>query len=163
MQRRLLLFPLLILILSGCQSEIPFLRKVSIQEQLLVEVRKQIALGDTVSARRGLDQLIAAAPQQTVTDEALFRRAIFALNEEDGAALILLNRLQQQFSESIWNHQAAPLKSYLVRVKTLKDRQRELASLKSLNLSLHKDNRELRQTLEKLKALDLELEQKIRR
>lgn len=38
-----------------------------------------------------------------------------------------------------------------------------MKTLRDLNLSLSRDNRDLRQTIERLKNLDIELEQKIKR
>ena len=75
----------------------------------------------------------------------------------------LLERLKADFPRSIWTQQSAPLIAYLAGVKTLRDRQREVKTLKELNLSLSRDNREMRQSIERLKSLDLELEQKIKR
>jgi hypothetical protein len=75
----------------------------------------------------------------------------------------LLDRLKNEFPRSLWAHQAAPLGVYLAGVKTLRDRQREVKTLKELNLSLSRDNREMRQSMERLKSLDLELELKIKR
>ena len=51
----------------------------------------------------------------------------------------------------------------LTGIRTLRDRQREVRTLKELNLSLSRDNREMRQSIERLKSLDLELEKKIKR
>jgi hypothetical protein len=45
----------------------------------------------------------------------------------------------------------------------LRVKQRELRNLRSQNLSLGRDNKEMRQSIERLKQLDLELEQKIRK
>jgi len=53
--------------------------------------------------------------------------------------------------------------SHLQEVLTLRGVQRELKSLRNQNLSLSHDNKELRQSIERLKQLDMELEQKIRR
>ena len=71
--------------------------------------------------------------------------------------------LRIDFPKSIWSHQAAPLDAYLAGIKALRDRQREVKTLKELNLSLSRDNREMRQSIERLKSLDLELEKKIKR
>jgi hypothetical protein len=126
-----------------------------------------LKLGKEQQARELLEKVVAAPPISGVTDEALFRLALLNIREEVGKspvrALSLLERLENEFPRSIWTHQAAPLVSYLTSIKFPRDKQRELKTLKDLNLSLSRDNRELRQTIEKLNVLDMELEQKIKR
>lgn len=123
--------------------------------------------GDEQSARDLFEQVVEGPSRIGVTDEALFRLALLHLREEGGKgatrAMELLERLKTEFPKSLWTRQAAPLGGYLASVKTLRDRQREIKALKELNLSLSRDNRELRQSIERLKSLDLELEQKIKR
>lgn len=151
---------------SGCQTlenSLSFTSHTPLQKQILDDARMKLALHDEAGARLGLQQVVAAAPLPGVTDEALFRLALFSLQEDTSSATMLLERLNREFPASAWNHQAEPLRRYLAQVRNLKERQHELATLKALNLSLHKDNRELKQTLERLKTLDLELEQRIRR
>src|SRR6185369_10983548 len=93
-----------------------------------------------------------APPVIGVTDEALFRLALLHLGDEGSKGAVraqaLLERLREEFPQSSWTHQAAPLATYLAGAKTLRDRQRELKTLRDLNLSLSRDNRELRQSLE---------------
>lgn len=117
---------------------------------------------------RSLLELVVDGPERSgVTDEALFRLSLLYLRDEGnrGAsrAQELLEQLRTDFPASIWAHQSAPLVAYLSGVRALRDRQREVKTLKELNLSLSRDNREMRQSLEKLKSLDLELEKKIKR
>ena len=123
--------------------------------------------GNEQGARELLERVVEASPIKGITDEAYFRLALLSLRDEGGKgtarAQILLERLANEFPQSIWTRQAEPLSFYLQGVKTTRDRQRELRTLRELNLSLSRDNRDLRQTLERLKNLDLELEQKIRR
>jgi hypothetical protein len=101
-----------------------------------------------------------------VTDEALFRLSVLYLRDEGNKgtvrALELLERLKNEFPRSLWARQAAPLSVHLAGVKTLHDRRHEVNTLKELNLSLSRDNREMHQTIERLKSLDLELERKIK-
>ena len=102
-----------------------------------------------------------------VTDEALFRLALLSLRENGDKGFqrsqTLLERLAGKYPDSIWTRQSAPLLSHLAEVRVLRNRQRGLKTMKELNLSLSRDNRELRQSLEQLKQLDLELEQRIKR
>ena len=122
--------------------------------------------GKEQEARDLLELVIAGPPRGGVTDEALFRLSLLYLRDEGGKAertQEVLERLTGEFPRSIWAHQAAPLAAYLTGVRTLRDRQREVKTLKELNLSLSRDNREMRQSIERLKSLDLELEKKIKR
>jgi hypothetical protein len=117
---------------------------------------------------RDLFELVVAGPQRSgVTDEALFRLSLLYLRDDGGKGTIraqdALDRLRTDFPQSIWSHQGAPLDAYLTGIRTLRDRQREVKTLKELNLSLSRDNREMRQSIERLKSLDLELEKKIKR
>lgn len=114
-----------------------------------------------------LELVVAGSPLSGVTDEALFRLALLYLPEDGGKGTVrtqeLLERLIDKFPHSIWAHQGAPLAAYLTGVRTLRDKRREVKTLKELNLSLSRDNREMRQSMERLKSLDLELEKKIKR
>lgn len=168
----LVLLPLL----CGCSQ---FGRKVSVatehsvttsvpdQERRFAGALEFLRAGDEQAARGMFERVVAAPSRKGVTDEALFRLAVLYLRDEGGneagRAQELLERLRNEFPRSLWAHQAAPLGVFLAGVKTLRERRREVKILKELNLSLSRDNRELRQSIERLKSLDLELEQKIKR
>ena len=141
--------------------------KVSEQERTFADSLAFLRLGSEQAAKDLLEKVVASAPVKGITDEAIFRLALLQLGDESSKgvqrASTLLNRLKSEYPRSIWTHQSAPLASYLTGTRILHDKQRELKTLKDLNLSLHRDNRDLRQTLERLKNLDLELEQKILR
>lgn len=113
--------------------------------------------------RRVVDESILAG----VTDEAIFRLALLNLRDENGKgekrAAELFDRLFSEFPGSIWSRQAAPLAMYVKETIALRARKRELNVLRNQNLSLSRDNKDLRQSIERIKNLDLELEQKIRR
>lgn len=140
---------------------------VSDQERRLTSALEFLRTGKEQEARDLLELVLAAPPRNGVTDEALFRLSLLYLREEGGKGpertQELLERLQAEYPLSTWTYQGAPLASYLTGVRTLKDRQREIRTLKELNLSLSRDNREMRQSIERLKSLDLELEKKITR
>ena len=123
--------------------------------------------GRKQDARDLLELVVAGPPRNGVTDEALFRLSLLYLPDDSGKGTVqtqeLLERLIDEFPGSIWAHQGAPLAAYLTGVRTLRDKQREVRTLKELNLSLSRDNREMRQSIERLKILDLELEKKIKR
>lgn len=139
----------------------------SAEERNLEAGRTQLRAGNVQSARNLLEKVVEGVPVVGVTDEALFRLALLSLKEDGGKGLlraeVLLERLAEKYPESIWTRQSAPLLAHLAEVKALRNRQRELKSLKEHNLSLSRDNKEMRQSLEQLKQLDLELEQRIKR
>lgn len=123
--------------------------------------------GNEPEARDLLEQVIAGPPRRGVTDEALFRLSLLYLRDDvdkgTERSQELLERLSLEYPTSIWAHQGAPLAAYLIGVRTLRDKRREIRTLKELNLSLSRDNREMRQSIERLKILDLELDKKIKR
>ena len=123
--------------------------------------------GKEQQARAALERVVEAPPLGGVTDEALFRLALLHFNDDGGRdtarARSLLERLKYEYPKSLWSHQAAPLTAYLASAGTLRDKDREIRTLRQLNLSLSRDNKELHQSLERLKSLDKELEQRIRR
>ncbi len=115
-----------------------------------------------------LFELVVAGPQTPgISDEALLRLALIQLRDSRiksvARAEKLLDRLKKEYPKSIWRYQAEPLIAFLENSSELRKNQRELKNLRELNVSLTRNNRELRQTIERLKELDIELEQKIRR
>lgn len=123
--------------------------------------------GNEQGAKELFERVVAAHHIKGITDEAMFRLALLELRDESTKnvqkAYQMLDQLKSEYPHSIWTRQAAPLAAFLAGSKTTRDKQRELKTLKELNLSLSRDNRDLRQTIEKLKSLDVELEQKIQR
>jgi hypothetical protein len=137
------------------------------QERRFAGALELLRTGKMQESRDLLEQVVAGPSRSGVTDEALFRLSLLYLRDDGGKgsarSLELLERLSGEFPRSIWSHQAAPLAEYLTAVRSLRDRQREVRTLKEMNLSLSRDNREMRQSIERLKSLDLELEKKIKR
>lgn len=123
--------------------------------------------GNEAVARDLLRRVVDEPSQAGVTDEAIFRLALLILRDENGKgekrAAELFDRLLSDFPGSIWSRQAAPLALYVKETTALRAHTRELKVLRNQNLSLSRDNKELRQSIERIKNLDLELEQKIRR
>jgi hypothetical protein len=140
---------------------------ISEQERSFAGALEYLKAGKEQQARELLERVVALPPISGITDEALFRLALLSTREETGRvatrAQSLLEQLENGFPTSAWTSQAAPLAAYLAGVRIPRDRQKELRTLRDHNLSLSRDNRELRQTIERLKSLDLELDQKIRR
>lgn len=151
---------------TGCAALLR-ISGLSEQDRTLAAAMEQLRNSNEARARELLEQLIADTPVAGVTDEALFRLALLSLRDETGKVAgrtqQLLERLATDYPESLWNRQSVPLSAHLAEVKALRAKQRELKALRDTNLSLSRDNKELRQNLERLKQLDLELEQKIKR
>ena len=147
-------------------------QEVSEKRQNLAKAVDMIRAGQEREASYFLELVIDDSREDGVTDEALFRLAILKLNDgELGAgksSIALLDKLRRSYPASVWTRQAAPLQSYLKGVHNIRNREREVNTLREKNLSeknlsLSRDVHGLRQTIERLKALDLELEQKIKR
>jgi hypothetical protein len=140
---------------------------VNSQERIFAGALEFLRSGREQEARDAFERVLEGPSRSGVTDESLFRLALLLLRDTGGRGTArtqeLLERLQSEYPHSIWSSQSAPLALYLSGVKVLRDRQREMKTLKELNLSLSRDNREMRQSIERLKSLDLELEQKIKR
>jgi len=141
--------------------------RISGQELAFATALGHLRRGNEADARAELERVVAAPPLAGVSDEALFRLALLVLHDAGDKGLqhsqLLLTRLKSEFPDSIWTHQAAPLEDLLDSTRSLRSRQRELKSLREQNLSLSRDNKELRQSIERLKNLDVELELKIKR
>lgn len=131
----------------------------SAQENKLDRAVTLLKQGKT-SAAEGLLSAICAGPGVAgVTDEALFRLSLLQLGsgqEKNGVtqALHTLERLRKEYSNSPWAPMAASLIEFLASADDLRQQGRKL---KELNLSLTKENKELRQSIDQLKTLELEL------
>ncbi|WP_298273279.1 tetratricopeptide repeat protein [Geobacter sp.] len=169
---RLLLIAAMLGTMTACttlQKTIELQRQRSLQEERLETARTLLLKGDTDGAVRQLRAVVAAKKIKGVTDEALFRLALLTIpedfdREEFTQAANLLERLRKEFPSSIWTAQAAPLASFLTefpsRLQASTELRRQIKSLKDVNLSLTRENKELRLNIEKLKILDVELEKK---
>ena len=149
---------------AGAPADVSAVRD---QERRFAGALEFLRMGREPEARDLLEQVVSGPPRSGVTDEALFRLSLLYLRDDNGKGTVrtqeLLDRLTEEFPGSIWTYQGAPLASYLTGIRMMRDRQREVRTLKELNLSLSRDNREMRQSIERLKSLDLELEKKIKR
>ena len=137
------------------------------QERNFAGALEFLRIGNEEAALGLLERVINAPPVVGITDEAMFRMALFALRDEAGKnterSKALLLRLKNEYPHGIWTAQSIPLSLFLEEVKTIRSHERELKKMRSLNLSLTSENRELHQIIERLKVLDIELEQKNRR
>lgn len=131
------------------------------QEQKLTAAVQQLREGNIKTATILLTAICAEPGVTGVTDEALFRLGLLYLKAppENDAPVDqhAFERLQREYPASPWTRQATPLIHLL---SAINETQRQNRSMKALNLSLTKENRELRQSMEKLKHLDMELENK---
>lgn len=150
----------LLLLLSGCASVMPLLPG---SEGRLAEANARIAEGRDQEAKRILNQLASAKQPSRVTDEALFHLALLQLRDEQEGpttARATLEKLSRRSNAGLWGVEGGTL---LRLIRSGEEARRQTRSLKDLNHSLTKENRELRLNIEQLKALDLQLEQKSRR
>ncbi|MDR3578777.1 MAG: tetratricopeptide repeat protein [Oryzomonas sp.] len=166
-----LVLALMLAITGGCgmlrSKPLPESGAAVEQERRFAGALQYLLQGKERAAEGLLEQVVAGKALPGVTDEALFRLALLHLRDEGGKgdvhAQAVLTRLKKEYPRSIWTRQAAPLTAYLAGVGALRDSQRELKTLRERSQSLIRDNKELRQSLERLKNLDIELEQKIQR
>ncbi|HEX9023409.1 MAG TPA: hypothetical protein VF799_06190 [Geobacteraceae bacterium] len=141
------------------------------QEKKLAAAIRLQKEGKTSSAMEALISLCGERGVAGVTDEALFRLSLLYLingPESDKMSLQLAQqgfaRLQKEYPSSPWTGMAEPVSEI---VTTMTELRRQMQNCKSQNQALSKEgqtlsreNQELRQSIEKLKRLDLELEQK---
>jgi len=155
--------------LSGCATTRKTDPYEQEQQQKLVLARMLLEDNRISAAKRILTAIVDEKGVPGVTDEALFRLAL--LNLEPGEQKIITNKagrnlekLLKLYPSSPWKSHAATLKgvldAYDLSREENSDLEKTIRGLKSSNLSLGKENRELRQDMEKLKQLDLELERK---
>ena len=132
--------------------------------ELLAQAKSQLALGETSKSIKSLEEIIAGPPEPGITDEALLQLALLNLrpNVRDGAnrSHQLLQILVRDHPRSSWTQMGQPV---LELLDTIAEQKRQAASLRGHNQALSKEIKELHQTIERLKSLDLELEKKIRR
>lgn len=107
------------------------------------------------------EEIIVAPEIKGVTDEAIFRLSLLKLlyDEKEGtsSSLRYLELLRSNFPESTWTQQSKPLYEF---VKGAVEVRKQNRSLKIHNLSLTRDNKELHQSINRLKSLDMKLERK---
>ena len=154
------------------------------QEWKLSRAVALIREGNRSAAAQVLAHIISEPAVPGVTDEAFFRLALLRLETEQGGGGITharkdLERLAGKFPGSRWAHEASLIARLLAEDKErirqeqkLQGRQEqklqglnhalalENGRLKELNSALAKENRDFRQTLDKLKSLDMELGKK---
>lgn len=164
------------LMLAGC-SHIPFHgfngSATGSYRNKLEAATSALEGGKTKQATTLLKDICAHSSIPGVTDEALFRLSLLQLSDEESDSdhappRKLLARLKKEFPRSQWTTLSRPLLELLDDMEELRSQNqnlriinsREMKNIKGLNESLIKQNRDLQQTIERIKALDLELERK---
>ena len=138
----------------------------------LGRARDLIQAGNDDAARELLRKIGEEKSVSGVTEEALFRQGLLTLKYENEASGYpqtrqILERLIHDYPGSVWAVQAIPLNDLLVgrwmSEVSLGKVRRQVKSLKDSNLSLTRENKEMRLNIEKLRTLEQELELKSRR
>ncbi len=132
------------------------------QAEKLETARKLLRNDRVQSATQVLVGICSAKGVPGVTDEALFRLSLIYLDagqtkNDISQAQETLEKLMHDYPASSWSPHAAAL------VELIATLNRKIKSLKGENITLEKKNRELRLNIEKLKILDIEQDQKIKR
>jgi hypothetical protein len=143
------------------------------QEWKLSRAEALIRDGNRPAAVQVLGHIVADPPLPGITDEALYRLALLRLGTGQGVAGLAqarkeLDHLAKKFPRSPRATDAALLAPFLAAEQGRLLQQQKLQGLnhalaqengrlKELNSDLARENREFRQTLDKLKSLDLEL------
>jgi len=128
-----------------------------------LETAKKLLQENKVSAATDvLENISAAKGVPGVTDEALFRLAMLYLDGGQGKndiaqAQSTLEKLMKEYPTSSWKNHSDSLIDLIAVLN------RKIKSLKGENISLTKENKELRLNIEKLKILDIEQELKVKR
>jgi hypothetical protein len=129
------------------------------QQTKLTTAVRFLEEGKTSDARKLLTGICSEKGVAGVTDEALFRLSLLRLESlQDKNSLTQaqhdLERLIREYPSSSWAPLASSLTEFLASADEGRQQNRKL---KELNLSLTKENKELRQSIEQLKTLELEL------
>jgi hypothetical protein len=128
-----------------------------------LENAKKLLREDRVqAATQVLASICSAKGVPGVTDEALFRLSLIYLDagqskNDISQAQETLEKLTHDYPASSWSPHAAAL------VELIATLNRTIKNLRGEKLTLEKKNRELRLNIEKLKILDIEQDQKIKR
>ena len=163
--KQLLLTTLLLLVLAGCATvkEMPTGSDHKVPSQKLSTALHELEKDRRVADIPILEDLVAEPGIKGVTDEALFRLSVLNLFQEEKDGLVTsigyLERLRHEYADSSWTQQSKPLLDLLNSVAALKKQNR---NLRNVNNSLSKENKELHQSIKRLKNLDLQMERKSR-
>ncbi len=162
MTKYFILFLITVVSICGCAG-VQKRKDVPVSQRAKLESAKKLLRENKVStAMNVLEDICSGKGSPGVTDEALFRLALLHLDTGQGNSGIvqaqqLFERLIKEYPSSSWKNHAASL------VELIGMLNRRIRYLKGENLSLSKENKELRINIEKLKIIDIEQELKSKR
>lgn len=157
-------FMLLVIVVSMCGcAEVQKKKDIYSLQSRNLESAKRLLRENRISAATGaLEGICSTKGVPGVTDEALFRLGLLYLDGGQGKSEITqaqqtLERLVKEYPSSSWKNHAASL------IELIATLNRKIRYLKGENLSLSKENKELRLNIEKLKIIDIEQDLKGKR
>ena len=140
------------------------------QERKLARAETMLERKDIPAATEQLEAICAAPGVPGVTDGALFRLSMLNLPNElnksgQGRARKGLERLRKEYPSSPWAPIASAVSEALATFEgsvsssraTEEDQRQQLRKLKEQISSLSRENRELHESIEKLKNLEIEM------
>ncbi len=157
-------FLLLVVVVSMCScAGVQKKKDIYSTQSRNLESAKRLLRENRIQAATGvLEGICSAKGVPGVTDEALFRLGLLYLDGGQGRNEITqaqqtLERLVKEYPSSSWKNHAASL------IELIATLNRKIRYLKGENLSLSKENKELRLNIEKLKIIDIEQDLKGKR
>ena len=157
-------FVLLVVVVSMCScAGVQKKKDIYSSQSRNLESAKRLLRENRIQAATGvLEGICSAKGVPGVTDEALFRLGLLYLDGGQGRNEITqaqqtLERLVKEYPSSSWKNHAASL------IELIATLNRKIRYLKGENLSLSKENKELRLNIEKLKIIDIEQDLKGKR
>ncbi|MDD5434479.1 MAG: hypothetical protein PH343_03520 [Nitrospira sp.] len=155
---RFIILVLLLSLTSGCLGIIP---SSFILQSKLLSAKDFLLHGNNESAIKLLKEIVNKKGVPDITDEAMFRLALAYIsssdeNEKFVHSIEILKRLQREYPASIWAIQSKPLLDLITKARHESDTSQEINNLK-------RENKKLKQDLEQLKTLDIEIEKRPRR
>ncbi len=157
-------FLLLVVVVSMCScAGVQKKKDIYSSQSRNLESAKRLLRENRIQAATGvLEGICSAKGVPGVTDEALFRLGLLYLDGGQGRNEITqaqqtLERLVKEYPSSSWKNHAASL------IELIATLNRKIRYLKGENLSLSKENKELRLNIEKLKIIDIEQDLKGKR
>lgn len=162
-----IIFILMICMFCGCSSMGTFNKNYLYnlnQRSKLASAKDMLSQGKRGPAINLLSEISNGKGVPGVTDEAIFMLALIYLNsshdvEKSVYSLELLKHLQSEYPASLWALQSSSILGLLI--KTRRERESKIEIYQEINF-LKLENKRLKLNIERLKTLDLELEDKSR-
>lgn len=159
MKKIILLF-LILFFLTGCGGTLHKFR----QQSKLSNANDMLRKGNKEPAINLLKEISDEKGVTGVTDEAMFRLALTYLSSSTAIERLqkseeILIKLQKEYPASLWTIQSYPLIDLITKVRTGNISRIEVKQ--ELN-SLKQENKKLKLSIERLKTLDIEMEERHR-